>query len=1426
MSIAHRHAEWLSLVEISGPFLSMPVLMRAFPQGLEGVDAEVRRLLRVAYEEWQETQDDGRYHAAWIEWVLREGLGLPSEVLHQPSDENGLLERFAVQVLEHQELLSPDWVVMFDDDMDDMLKEQQAPRLLVMVVPPGQGLERVVAGRRWKASPATRMMVLLHAKGVRLGLLTNGERWMLVDAPKGQTTAFVSWYASLWLEEALTWQSFQTLLGVRRFFGVPEEETLSALLADSANDQQEVTNQLGEQVRRAVELLIQAWDKADEDAGRRLLANVFPARLYEAALTVMMRLVFLLSAEERGLLLLGDLLYDEHYAVSTLRIQLRERADHYGEAVLERKFDAWPRLLALFAAVYGGIQHDRLSLPAYGGSLFDPQRFPFLMGQPSPPAPLPTLGEGSKASPPRLGGTEGGRGGEPIRVSNRTVLHMLEALQLLQVSVSGQATARRLSFRALDVEQIGHLYEGLLDHRAQRAESAVLGLRGTKNKQPELPLSTLEAERAKGEKSFLTYLKGQTGRSQSPLRKGLKIKVRPERFEAGRLRVACGNDEALYERVVPFYGLLRMDSYGTPLVVPAGSLYVTAGEERRATGAHYTPRSLTEPIVQHTLEPLVYNGPNEGQPRDQWRLRPLSELLDLKICDMAMGSGAFLVQACRYLSERVVEAWDVFPSTGSGGGKATHSTPPEPVEGGSHASQLLSVASTEEERLAMARRLVADRCLYGVDKNPLAVEMAKLSLWLITLNKGQPFTFLDHALKCGDSLIGVDLQQLINWNLAGSGARELVTEGIRLEIEGIIELRRQIAATPVINPEDQRHKAWLLHQADAGSNNLRTGGDLLIGSYYNDLSKKEQAYLRTSLLYAFRDGKDVPPERAELADLGDLRPFHWPLEFPEVFISPEKESTQSHSAQPPRGKKEQSHKGGFDAFVGNPPFMGGSRIRGALGGDYLQYLKTRWDHTRGLADISAYFFLRAFENLRTGGTLGLIATNTIAQGDTRVFGLDYIHQQGGQIYRATNNQAWLGQAAVVVNVVHLYKGDYQGRFVLDGLPTKRQITPMLDDLPMLGPPHKLAANANKSFKGSEILGLGFTMPPEEAQTLIRQDSRNAEVLFPFLNGQDLNSYPDQSPSRWVISFSNWPLQRGAAGSWLASDKKQRREWLRSGTVPNDYPDPVAADYPDCLAIVKEKVYPERQKNRNKQCREIWWRFHRTRAALYQTIAPQRRVLVVARVSKTVAFVFVAKGWVYSDQIVAFSFEEAYFFIVLQSTLHTQWALKYASSLKGDLRYSPTDAFQTFPFPHPTPEQEEELERIGERYHELRREIMLEREEGLTKTYNRFHDPDEEGDDIAELRALHVEMDEAVAAAYGWHAERVVLNHDFHETAQGLRFTISDLARREVLGRLLELNHARYAEEVKAGRHQKKKKTSKTKRSKKKKGKETPQMSLF
>lgn len=429
MSVARHHAEWLQLVEVSGPFLSLPVLLRVFPQQLDTLDEGVSRDTRLAFAEWEDAEGDRAVHHAWLQFVLGRILSLPDEVLLAGQ---AVPPGMDVAVAEHAETLRPQWVVKRAED--------ERAALLVVAYPAGQDLDRTVDGARWQASPATRMLTLLQGTGVPLGLVTNGCDWMLVAARPGEPATYVTWDAALWSDEPLTLRAFSSLLGAMRLFGVAERDRLPTLLAESAQNQQEVTDQLGSQVRKAVEVLVQAVDRINIDRNGQLLTGVGEKELYQAALTVMMRLVFVLSAEERGLLLLGDPLWNRHYAVSTLRDQLREVPD---ENLLAYRYDAWSRLLSTFRAIHAGVEHERMRLPAYGGALFDPDRYPFLEGR----QPGTHWREVSV---------------QPLPVSNRTVLHLLEALQFLQMRVPGGGTEpRRLSFRALDIEQIGHVYEGL-----------------------------------------------------------------------------------------------------------------------------------------------------------------------------------------------------------------------------------------------------------------------------------------------------------------------------------------------------------------------------------------------------------------------------------------------------------------------------------------------------------------------------------------------------------------------------------------------------------------------------------------------------------------------------------------------------------------------------------------------------------------------------------------------------------------------------------------------------------------------------------------------------------------------------------------------------------------------------------------------------
>ncbi|MDA8286559.1 MAG: restriction endonuclease, partial [Actinomycetota bacterium] len=1216
MAASRVHSEWLSLVEISGPFLTLPVLTRAFPAGLEPTDRELVEELRVAYAE---VTDDPTLSPRFIRWVLERLLDLPNAVLRHGAAVPG---RLTHRVSEYAVELRPDYAVI-DPDAD---APEPRARLLVAEWPWGIPLDERPFGSPWAATPTDRMEELCRATGVRLGLVTNGETWTLLDAPAGGARGTATWDAELWLEERSTLDAFTTLLGGRRFFSVGEPETLEALLAESANAEAEVTDQLGRQVRRAVELLIDAWSRVNRERHGQLFGPLTHAEVYEGAVTVLMRLVFLLCAEERGLFVLGDPLYDSSYAVSTLRAQLEEEANTYGEDVLERHSGAWHRLLATFRMVHAGAQHENLSLPAYGGSLFDPDRFGWIEGR-------------HPSDPP------GALAAAPVPVDDRTVLHVLDALQVLRFRRRGDTDeARHVSFRTLDVEQIGHVYEGLLDQGAVAVDDVVLGLSG--KKEPELRLEEIEAHAAQGSGALVSWLVEQTGLSAKAVAKALEPGATSE--ERTRLASACDNEHTLVERITPYLRLLRRDLRGLPRVWLPGSIVMTRAGDRRSSGTYYTPKALAEEMVRHALEPLVYQpGPAEGANPEDWKLQPSAELLDLRICDMAMGSGAFLVAACRYLAARVLEAWSAEGlSAGDPVGPPGGETVPLPGE------------ETDQEILAL--RLVADRCLYGVDRNSMAVEMAKLSLWLVTLAKDRPFSFLDHALRAGDSLLGVTSLEQIEYlhfdptkgvKLHGGTLFDPATV-VRPLLGHALRLRRRIESFLVLDVADAEAKRALFAQARKALDQIAVIANVVVGAALSTATQAE-AQLEGRLLAiapevraALDPGRRPGDQSARIEDLrlraeywlDEGRPpmapdrvcFHWPLEFPEVFVDRERP--------------------GFDAVVGNPPFLGGKRISGPYGTTYREHLvKAIAGGRTGNADLVTYFFLRGSQVVRHGGSIALLSTNTIAQGDTREVGLDWLTAHGWSIPRAVKSRPWPGDASLEIAQVWLYRGEWKSQASLEGRAVK-VITPALEPASRAsGTPHRLRLADKRSFIGSALNTDQFILLPEEAERLIDADPRNAEVVMPYMNGDDLNSRPDCSASRWVINFRDWPLEH-------------------------------AQEYSKPFALVRERVMPE-------VCRKVeeakrsgsksyvgwdkrWWQFWNVRAKLYSTIEQMERVLVIARISKTVQPVLLPNGAVFNEKTVVFGYDDGAHFGLLASSLHYWWTLSHSSSLRTDLNYAP------------------------------------------------------------------------------------------------------------------------------------------------------------
>ena len=1311
------HHDWLSLIEISGPFLAVPVLKEAFPQGLEELDAGKRKRLRQAYDEWREAQetDDPRLedlHVAWIDEVLSRGLELDEDgrgdVLKR---KDWCANHLIVALPEHGVSLSPDFAVVGNGD---------APLMLVHAYAPDVDLDATRKLDGWASTPAERMVSLCRATGCRLGLVTNGERWMLFDAPVGAVTTFASWYARIWSQEPITLQAFIHLLGIRRFF-VDESERLPALLDRSLKFQDEVTDALGEQVRRAVEVLIQSLDKADQDRDRELLRGVKEAELYEAALTVMMRLVFLLSAEERGLLLLGDERYEANYAISTMRMQLSAESDE----ILERRWDAWSRLLAVFRTVYGGIEHENLRLPALGGSLFDPDRFPFLEGR-------------AKGSDWRTDVAK------PLPIDNRTVLLLLEAIQQFQ--------GRTLSYWALDVEQIGYVYEGLLERTVKRTTEVTLELDATKNAQsPWVTLAELESARLDGAARLAELLQQRSGSSASRVRNDLARPV--DDALADRLLTACNGDTALRDRIKPFGHLVRTDPWGYPLVYPAGAFIVTTGSDRRETGTHYTPKSLTEAIVAETLTPIAYVGPAQGTPRAEWALKSPAELLDLKICDPAMGSGAFLVQACRWLADRLVESWAQAEAQGHTVG----------IDGRVMAAD----ASVEplprdtEARTLVARRFIAERCLYGVDLNPLAVELAKLSIWLVTLAKGRPFGFLDHNLRQGDSLLGIHrLDQLtqLSMNPTGQGQLRLFGQNIEQAVREAIELRQRLREMPIRDIRDVEAMAHL--DADARSRLAVPEGiaDAFIGEVLA-LGGNATAIESAATMLTIQAGQAVAGDRNALdailkraletlsVDLPPGKPtrspFHWPLEFPEVFAR-----TSS----------------GFDALVGNPPFLGNRLWKGALGEKLQWQCQMVLGASPGKIDLCVVFHRRAVDLLRPDGCYGMLATSNIAEGSAIEVGLGVI-VQNGDIHFARKGMPWPGAAAVVVAIVGFYKGEWQAECDADGRSCPRigpRLEPEAADIWM----PQVLSDAPFTFAGVDnSKGLAFVITPE-SPWFDRLKNEPDSLLRPYITGDDITSSALNRIERWALDIADRSLD------------EVRRRW------------------PEAHRFIVDEVHPTRTVAALKSYKGLidrWWQFWNHRAELMRRIRQQAQFIAYSKVTKHPICMLADTHWIYTNQVLLVANEREDTLAICLSSFFRTWLEKFCGGGMGvTLRISISESTAKYPVP------ERSVASAGveaaTQFNRLAVEFSAANGCGLTDVMNAIHSPNNSDATIAELRRLLSSIDAEVAAAYGW--SDVDVTYDFRDFDGGSandkwRWALSADATATLLDRLVTLNRERF-----------------------------------
>jgi len=1092
------HRAWLGTLAPEGLVVSPAVLADA-QVVLGTLDPERQRLFtsltarRGDFPEGRELTPEqaDEFFLPNIPRFLGDFLGWPADLLLGTSPAQPIPDALCIPLPELNEELVPTYVLS-----DPKPKDASRPWLiLIKALPIGTDLDKETTGdsAAWTASPTRRFERLLRETGVPIGLLTAGTSLRLVYAPRGESAGVLTFPIGFMREVAgrRVLAALEMLLSRQCLLAAPTPARLPTLLAKSRDFQATVSTALAQQVIDAAFELVRGFQAANEKTGGTLLADVLatrPNEVYEGLLTVLMRLVFTLYAEDRGLLPSSSL-YQQHYGVHGLFERLRGDAAKHPDT-MDLRYGGWAQLVALFRLIYSGSTHPDIKLPARSGYLFDPDRFPWLEGR--------TPAGGPQKVP---------------AVPDGTLHRVLEKLLVLD--------GERLSYRTLDVEQIGSVYEVMMGFGVGLADGPSIAIKPKKKHGAPVPvnldalLATKPADRAK---TFETETDHKLTAKQS-----------------APLKDAATTDELL----AALEAAKKIARSATPQPLAAGAMLLVPSDERRRSGSNYTPRKLTEPIVRKTLEPVLANLGEKPTP---------GQLLDLKICDPAMGSGAFLVEACRQLADHLVVAWQRH------GGM-----PPVPPD---------------EDELLLAKRLVAQKCLYGVDKNPMAADLAKLSLWLATLAKDHPFTFLDHSLRSGDSLVGLTRKQIASLHWEEKAQRTTVTKSLEDAIRRAAASRRDILeGGDFLSPA---LKAQKLEVADDALSRPRLIGDALIAAFFSAAKPKDRQKTLDRLAEPIEDllsGKgDYATARARIADLVNwlhgkprdpsialsadaltpadpishpLTPFHWELEFPEVF------------------RRENP---GFDAIVGNPPFLGGSKISTHFGDAYLQWLLVKHAPAHGNADVVAHFFRLAVLQLHANGAFGLIATNTIGQGDTRETGLATLCEVGLLLYDVRRRVRWPGDAAVVVSVVHGTRGEFAGQRLIDNVAAD-EITAYL--LPVGGhrSPKTLAANNGQAFLGFKPYSAGFIFDHtdrggtctafDELERIVRADQRNQARVFPYLSGEDVNDHPAHTSSRQIISFEGMTEEEARA-------------------------------FPELMQIVETKVRPERQRDNRELYRRRWW----------------------------------------------------------------------------------------------------------------------------------------------------------------------------------------------------------------------------------------------
>lgn len=1265
-----------------------------------------------------------------------------------------------------------------------------------------ESLDRRPESKLLRVSPHAMVQEYLNHSEHLYGLVTNGHQLRLLrDASRITRLSYVEFNLEKMMEEDL-YADFVILYRLLHASRMPKrmdggaESIIDKYHLESLEAGSTIRSKLGDAVKMAIQSLANGFiNHPNNVALREAVASPhFSAEeYYRHQLRIIYRLLFLFVIEERNLVYGAskspetkrfNQIYTQHFSL----MRLRKKAKQLLPPEAARHHDLWQGLITTFSLFEKKDIGEKLGIMALQGDLFG---YHAIQGQ--------------------------GYDLHHCQLSNAELLNILKSLSYFE---NEQGVLIAVNYGGLDVEEFGSVYEGLLELK-------------------------LDIQAVPGSNRYSCSFNSSNERSKSgshytpeelvqPLIKHSLEYLIQERVASGEWRVADGKEAEAWQRVSSKYPAIQEQLKN--LIFNLSLEYEKlSGLGIVAQGHGFSPNDLpinqllsqrrivwddfaAPPLAKLNVDKQSGNAEQAAafvaafhlstrQLAQVWNQLPLAtrhslfathHLLNLKIADVACGSGHILLSAARRLSLEIARV-------------QTEEEQPNPVA------------------IRKAMKEVVRHCIYGVDKNPLAVELCKIALWLEAYNPGEPLNFLDHHIKCGDAIVGLAHRSELQKGIADEAFKTLPGDNkdiasayrnknkqerktkmqttlqfdgeVMEEVNVVIEKFNLFKNLPESTPDEvaKKEKEYRNFEKSIELIRLKQLADAQVAQFFIPKIETTKYYLITDAEYRnfLRNVKKGigSLQSQKLAYVESILPkyrfFHWFIEFPEVFS-----------------------ENGFDCILGNPPYLGAQKITENNGENYHNFIRATHG-TKGITDLAAYFLLRIYHCVNETGKIALITTNSISQGDTRESGLMRLISQNVHITFANKSIKWPGAAITRVTLFALSLNKIHSKPKLDNKEVDNInsfLLPFDDELIK----YQLIENQNRSFIGSYLYGDGFIIDSEQAESLRIE---YPTIIKKYINGSDVNNDPNLKASRYVIDFEDLEIHE-------------------------------AQKHSTPFKIISDHVYPERQKVNREQYKKYWWRYAERRVGLYNTIANYSKVLVRTQASKHNTFEFVENDQVFDQKLVVFAMQDYSSYATLNSGIHETWVSIFSGDFGGILNYSPADLFESFPFyrsKNPTPLNSVSI--LGEMYQAMRKAVMRDMSLGLTRIYNLFHTNsilgerlnkkdkqvislqkhlektegtisfDEAIAGILKLRALHVEMDQAVLEAYGW--SDIALRHDFYEVDylpenDRIRYTIHPDARKEILKRLLALNHQIHAEEVAQGLWEKKKAPAKGKQKEKKK----------